>query len=108
MQTVRGVSEKYRITAQEVVAAHGATLKASGKLRMLVAVIGLGVILMFIVISVADALSTMRAERARGRPTDDDFAVDGSVEPLFPRDSDPPFPPAPDPDPPQWRLQAQK
>jgi len=108
MQKLRGVSEQYRINAQEVVAAHGATLKASGKLRMLVAVFGVGVILMFIVVSLADALSTIRAERAHGRPGDDEFADGGSLEPLFPRDSDSPLRPAPDPDPPQWRLEARK
>jgi hypothetical protein len=108
MQKVRGVSEKYRIKAQEVVAPHGATLKASGKLRMLVAVFGLGVVLMFLVVSVADALSTIRAERAQGLPSDDDSAVGGSLEPLFPRDLDSPSVPAPDPDPPQWHLEARK
>jgi hypothetical protein len=64
MQGAQGVAEKYRIIAQEVVAAHGATLKASSKLRALLGVFALGVILLFVVVSVADALTALRRGRA--------------------------------------------
>jgi capsular polysaccharide biosynthesis protein len=66
MQQARGVAEKYRIDAQQVVVPRDAKLKASGQLRSLVAVFALGLVLMFIVVSVADALSTLRAERLGG------------------------------------------
>jgi hypothetical protein len=75
MQQARGVVPKYRIDAQEVVAPRNAKLKASGQLRSLVAVFALGGILLFIVVSVADALTTLRAERsgrgARSRLADE-------------------------------------
>ena len=41
----------------------GARLKASGQLRMLVGVLGLGTVLLFIVVSVTDALEGLRRER---------------------------------------------
>jgi hypothetical protein len=66
MQQARGVVPKYRIDAQEVVVPRDAKLKASGQLRSLVAVFALGGILLFIVVSVADALPPLRAER-KGR-----------------------------------------
>jgi hypothetical protein len=65
MQQARGVAPKYRIDAQQVVAPHGAKLKASGQLRSLVAVFALGVILLFLVVSVLDALSAIRGGRSR-------------------------------------------
>jgi hypothetical protein len=64
MQQARGVAPKYRIDAQRVVAPHDATLKASGQLRSLVAVFALGGVLLFIVVSVADAVTTLRRERS--------------------------------------------
>lgn len=64
MQQARGVVPKYRIDAQQVVVPRDAKLKASGQLRSLVAVFALGGILLFIVVSVADALTTLRAERS--------------------------------------------
>jgi hypothetical protein len=64
MQKARGVDPKYRIDAQQVVVPRDAKLKASGQLRSLVAVFALGAILLFIVVSVLDALTTLRAERS--------------------------------------------
>jgi hypothetical protein len=106
MQQVRGVDKKYRVTSQEVVAAHDAKLKASGTLRALVAVIALGAILLFIVISVADALSAVRADWAQARIDDDDFAA-GSFEPFL-MDPDSNSRPDPEPDIPEWPVEAQR
>lgn len=64
MQKARGVAPKYRIDTQQVVVPHDAKLKASGQLRSLVAVFALGGVLLFIVVSVADALTTVRMERS--------------------------------------------
>jgi hypothetical protein len=66
MQQAEGVDPHYRIKAQQVKTPDRAQLKASGQLRMLVGVLVLGAILLFVAVSVADALSTLRAER-RGR-----------------------------------------
>jgi hypothetical protein len=62
-----GVDRTYRITAQDVVPAHDAKLKPSGKLRSLVAVLVLGTIMLFIAVSVLDAISALRAQWSQGR-----------------------------------------
>jgi hypothetical protein len=81
------VAPKYRIVTQQVVAPHDATLKASGKLRALVAVLVVGAVLLFLAVSVADAVSALRKERSRD-PMDEtlDFPISAgaSVEPLVP------------------------
>jgi hypothetical protein len=64
MQAVRGVDPKYEIKAHEVEPPAGAELRASGQARTLVAVLALGAIALFIAVSVADALSNLRRERA--------------------------------------------
>lgn len=88
MQQSRGVAEQYRIDTQQVVAPHDAKLKPSGQLRSLVAVFALGAILLFVVVSVADALIAIRRERAQrvGDGMDGELAVGA---PLFPLDLDP-------------------
>jgi capsular polysaccharide biosynthesis protein len=107
MQKIRGVSKTYRIKAEAVVGAHDAKLKASGKLRSLVGVFVLGVILLFIAISVLDALRALRAEWAQRRIADDYVAVRRSVdEPPMTRDSLS-FSDA-DPDAEQWPLEARR
>ena len=63
MQKAHDVDPGYRITAMQVEIPDGARLKASGQLRMLVGVLGLGTILLFIVVSVTDALEGLRRER---------------------------------------------
>ena len=65
MQAVRGVDRKYRIKTEGVVIARDATLRASGKLRALLAVLALGVVLLFIVVSVLDALIAVRVHCVR-------------------------------------------
>jgi hypothetical protein len=70
MQREEGVASRYRITTQQVEAPDGAALRASGQLRMLVGVLALGAVLLFVVISVADALTNLRMERrSRSRLT---------------------------------------
>jgi len=58
-----GVDPRYRIKAKQVDPPDHAQLKASGQLRMLVGVLVLGAVLLFIVVSVADAVSTLRRTR---------------------------------------------
>jgi Chain length determinant protein len=65
MQQAEGVDPHYRIEAQQVETPDRAQLKASGQLRMLVGVLVLGAVLLFVVVSVADALTTLRAGRMR-------------------------------------------
>jgi len=96
LQKARGVHERYRITMETVVPADQAMLKASGKLRALVGVLALGTILMFIVISVLDALSALRAERAGGLIDSAYFDLDGSFDPLATNGSVRPSDPDPD------------
>ena len=106
MQEVRRVNEKYRITTEAVVAAQDATLKASGKLRALVAVFALGAVMLFIVISVVDALSALRAEWAQRRGggpsylTEDDDDLAPVLTPDF-------LDPDPD-DPRTWSVKAKR
>jgi hypothetical protein len=63
MQQAEGVDSKYRIKVRQVDAPDGAPLRASGQLRMLAGVLALGAVLLFVVVSVADALTTLRGER---------------------------------------------
>ena len=64
MQESEGVDAKYRIRAHQLDAPDRAELQASGQLRMLVGVLALGVVLLFVVVSAADALTTLRIEQA--------------------------------------------
>ena len=68
MQKEHDVDTGYRITAMRVEDPDGARLKASGQLRMLVGVLVLGTVLLFIVVSVTDALEGLRRERWADRP----------------------------------------
>jgi hypothetical protein len=70
MQQVQHIDSRYQITALQVEVPDHAKLQPSGHIRMLVGLLVLGVILMFVVISVADALETMR------RPRNQDAALD--------------------------------
>ena len=63
MQAARGVVPKYRIQVQPVVAPKDARLKASGQMRMLVVVFALGAILLFVVVTIVDAVKALRGER---------------------------------------------
>jgi hypothetical protein len=83
MPQAEGVDPQYRIKAHQVESPDGAQLKASGQRRMLVGVLVLEAILLFVAVSVADALSTLRVER-RGQAAAAGAAPDGGVWP--PRD----------------------
>jgi hypothetical protein len=63
MQQAEGVDSQYRIRANKVDTPDGAQLRASGQLRSLVGVLGLGTVLLFLVVSVGDAVTALRAER---------------------------------------------
>jgi hypothetical protein len=80
MQGAQGVEPTYRITSQVLVGAHQATLKASGKLRGLVAVLALGGVLLFLVMSVLDAVSILRRRDVR-QDIDDRSVVAGPPSP---------------------------
>jgi hypothetical protein len=86
MQQAEGVDPDYRIKAQQVEFPDRAQLKASGQLRMLVGVLVLGAVLLFVVVSVADALTSLRAER-RARTAPPGAAAGGGPWP--PRDDRP-------------------
>ena len=63
MQRAEGVDPRYRITTLQVEVPENATLRASGQLRMLVAVLALGTLMLFVVVSVFDALATLISQR---------------------------------------------
>ncbi len=71
MQASQGVADRYRIQTQRVVAPDHATQRLSGKLRTLVGVFTLGAILLFVVVSAAEGLTELRAER-RGEAVADE------------------------------------
>ena len=70
MQEAYGVDKQYRIKPLTIFAPDEAALQASGKLRALVGMLVLGSVLLFIVISILDALAAMRAERMRSLAVD--------------------------------------
>jgi hypothetical protein len=115
MQAIRGVDKTYRITTEAVVPAQDAKLKPSGKLRSLVAVLVLGTIMLFIAISILDALSALRAEWARQHRPRNDAAPTEEEEPVpaafAPAPSAPPHwasQSVPDPSPRPWPLEAHR
>jgi hypothetical protein len=69
MQEAEGVDSQYRIKAHKVETPDGAQLRASGQLRSLVGVLGLGAVLLFLVVSVGDAVTTLRMERGGRSPS---------------------------------------
>jgi hypothetical protein len=83
MQASQGVVPQYMIQAQLVVAPDHALQRVSGKLRPLIGVLVIGAILLFVVISAAEALASIRTDwsgaRAReaknGREPDWETAV---------------------------------
>jgi hypothetical protein len=63
MQNDQGIDAQYAITTEQVEAPTDAELRASGQARMLVAVLAVGALLLFVVISVADAVTGLLIER---------------------------------------------
>lgn len=87
-----GIDPTYRITAQDVVPAHDAKLKPTGTLRSLVAVFVLGTILLFIAVSILDAVNALRAqwaERGAENRTAGPGVAGGPPVPLRPSSSVP-------------------
>ena len=60
LQQAQGTSPEYMIKPIQLVKPTSATLSSSGKFRSLIAVLGLGAILLFIAVSVTDALAKRR------------------------------------------------
>jgi hypothetical protein len=78
MQKEEDVDRLYRIKAMPVDVAESAELRASGQLRLLVGIVALGAILLFVVVSVFDALAKLRAEpRARAAAADHGWTHEG-------------------------------
>jgi capsular polysaccharide biosynthesis protein len=107
MQRVRGVDKNYRIKVEAVVAARDAKLKPSGKARSLVAVLVLGTILLFMVMSILDALTVLRARSTRGRIKAEKRAEEDSFGAPVTLHRHPESLSDPDPDP-QWPLEAHR
>jgi hypothetical protein len=63
LQKKQGVTNQYLITSTELVRPQQATLSVSGKLRSLIAVLALGAIMLFVVVSVIDVLQKRRKDR---------------------------------------------
>jgi capsular polysaccharide biosynthesis protein len=64
LQSKEQVDPRYRITAQQLQSPVAPQPQASGQVRVLVAVLAVGMILLFSAISVADALAAIRRERS--------------------------------------------
>jgi hypothetical protein len=82
LQASKGVAPRYRIVTQRVVAPDNAQQRVSGKLRALVGVFAMGAILLFVVISAAEGLTTLREGRGKeGVPgeTDDEDSSEGAA-----------------------------
>lgn len=62
MQKKQGVDNFYAITAVDLVKPTVATRSTSGKLRSLIAVLGLGAVMLFVAVSVTDAIERRRME----------------------------------------------
>ena len=108
MQRIRGVDKTYRIKVEAVVAARDAKLKPSGKARSLVAVLVLGTILLFMAMSILDALSVLRARSARGRIEEEKRADEDSLgRPVTLHRNSESFA-DPDSEPSQWPLEVQR
>ena len=88
--------DDFMIKTQQVDAPDGAELRATGQLRVLVGILALGTFALFVVVSVADAVTALRSERGSDsrRPDEDQPGADrrdrlddpppglGSVPPL--------------------------
>jgi hypothetical protein len=94
LQKDQGVNDRYLIKTTQLVAARQAQRQLSGTLRTLIAVLALGVILMFIVISVADVAEKRRSARAGTSgtvpPSSDPAARPAGTAQAVPGGDDPP------------------
>lgn len=90
MQADQGVNNFYMITTSNLVSPHQAQLSVSGKLRTLIAVLGIGAILLFVVISMAEAVAKRRAD---GSVNDDMGARMDVSRRTMPADKEPAYGP---------------
>ena len=81
IQADQGVDPAYMITTLPVESPENAKPKVSSMLRLAIAVVGLGVIATFFVVSLAEARTQLRRERGKGRSKDDAAAVEPPEEP---------------------------
>jgi capsular polysaccharide biosynthesis protein len=97
MQSAQGVNKIYMITATQVVTPTQAQTAASGKLRTLIAVLGIGALLLFVVISVAEAREQRRTASRRpvGVPAPAPAPASDSDSPRTPPSAKPDVPPEP-------------
>jgi len=63
MQSANGTDPRYMIKTLQIQTPDEATMRASSRLRSAIAIVGVGVILLYVLISVADALEKSRAQR---------------------------------------------
>lgn len=90
MQHAQGVDPRYRIKTSQVNAPDSAQLRASAQVRPLVAVLALGAVLMFIAVSVAEAVRSLRMEHRAGlqlEPLQDPSGQANAVSGVDTRDS---------------------
>ena len=82
VQASQGVNPQYMIKAQRIVAPGIPTQQLSSTLRPLVGVLAMGVILLFVAISGAEALDTLRTERRQRDLPDGDDKGDHKGDPI--------------------------
>jgi hypothetical protein len=89
MQQVQQIDSRYQITALQVEAPDTAKLQPSGHIRMLIGLLALGVVLLFIVVSLIDGLQAVKRNRAQhaalgslGTPWDETFDETWLARPL--------------------------
>lgn len=84
MQTVEGADDRFLFRALSVNPPSDPILKATGPLRSVIAVTAAGLVLMFALISIADAVGARRSRHARTADSDED----GDSRPVGRHDSD--------------------
>jgi hypothetical protein len=67
IQAAQGTDAQYMVRAVEVDPPTSATRKTSSRLRSMLAVLGLGAVLLFVMISIAQAFESVKRERAERR-----------------------------------------
>jgi len=80
MQSVNGTDPRYMIKSLQIQTPDEATMRASSRLRSAIAVVAVGVILLYVVISVADAVEKSRAQRWRVAEAGEPAGGDGGDE----------------------------
>jgi hypothetical protein len=63
IQSAQLVDDRYMVTAVQTEAVQGAQLKESSRLRSLLGVLGAGLVLLFVAVSIGEAIRSLRKER---------------------------------------------